>query len=109
MIEQAIKEDIFNILRLLSSREYFTQRDLSHHLDFSLGKTNYLIKILIQKGFIEIGNFTKGGQKLNKFRYILTKKGFEHKLRLAYYYLKIKEKEFYDLKKEIKIKREINV
>ena len=65
MIEQAIKEDIFNILRVLSSRENLTQRDLSHHLDFSLGKTNYLIKILIQKGFIEIGNFTKGDQKIN--------------------------------------------
>jgi len=109
MIEQAIKEDIFNILRLLSSRENLTQRDLSQHLDVSLGKTNYLIKILIQKGFIEIKNFTEGGQKLNKFKYILTKKGFEHKLRLAYYYLKIKEKEFYDLKKEIKIGREANV
>ncbi|MFH1776586.1 MAG: MarR family EPS-associated transcriptional regulator [Candidatus Omnitrophota bacterium] len=109
MIEQAIKEDIFNILRVLSSRENLTQRDLSQHLDFSLGKTNYLIKILIQKGFIEIKNFTEGGQKLNKFRYILTKKGFEHKLRLAYYYLKIKEKEFYDLKREVKIGRESNV
>ncbi len=109
MIEQAIKEDIFNILRLLSSRENLTQRDLSQHLDVSLGKTNYLIKILIQKGFIEIKNFTEGGQKLNKFRYILTKKGFEHKLRLAYYYLKIKEKEFYDLKREVKIGREADV
>lgn len=109
MIEQIIKEDIFNILRLLSSRENLTQRDLSQHLDVSLGKTNYLIKILIQKGFIEIKNFTEGGQKLNKFRYILTKKGFEHKLRLAYYYLKIKEKEFYDLKRELKIGRASNV
>jgi|WetSurMetagenome_2_1015567.scaffolds.fasta_scaffold711594_1 EPS-associated MarR family transcriptional regulator len=101
MIEQAIKEDIFNILRVLSSKEDLTQRELSHHLDFSLGKTNYLIKILIQKGFIEIGNFTKGDQKLKKFKYMLTKKGFEHKLRLAYYYLKIKEKEFLTLKKEL--------
>jgi EPS-associated MarR family transcriptional regulator len=105
MIEQAIKEDIFNILRVLSSKEDLTQRELSHHLDFSLGKTNYLIKILIQKGFIEIGNFTSGDQKLKKFRYILTKKGFEHKLRLAYYYLRIKENEYLQLKKEVKNER----
>jgi EPS-associated MarR family transcriptional regulator len=102
MIEQAIKEDIFNILRVLSDKDDVTQRELSHHLEFSLGKTNYLIKILIQKGFIEIGNFTKGDQKLKKFKYILTKKGFEHKLRLAYYYLKIKEKEFLTLKREVR-------
>ena len=107
MIEQTIKEDIFNILRFLSSKEDLTQRELSHHLDFSLGKTNYLIKILIQKGFIEIGNFTKGDQKLKKFKYMLTKKGFEHKLRLAYYYLKIKEKEFLTLKREVRGTREL--
>jgi EPS-associated MarR family transcriptional regulator len=101
MIEQNIKEDVFNILRVLSSKDDITQRELSEHLDFSLGKTNYLIKILIQKGFIEIGNFTKGDQKLKKFKYILTKKGFEHKLRLAYYYLRLKEKEFLTLKKEL--------
>jgi len=103
MIEQAIKEDIFNILRVISSQEDLTQRELSSHLKFSLGKTNYLIKILIQKGFIEIGNFTQGDQKLNKFKYIITRKGFEHKLRLAYYYLKLKEKEYLDLKKEIQL------
>jgi len=102
MIEQAIKEDIFNILRVISSQEELTQRELSNHLKFSLGKTNYLIKILIQKGFIEIGNFTRGDQKLNKFRYIITRKGFEHKLRLTYYYLKIKEREYNQLKKEVR-------
>jgi len=105
MIEQAIKEDIFNILRVLSNKDNFTQRGLSSHLNFSLGKTNYLIKILIQKGFIEIRNFTEGDQKLNKFKYIITRKGFEHKLRLAYYYLKIKEKEYFDLKNEFEIRK----
>ncbi len=101
MIEQNVREDIFNILRVLAMEEHVTQRDLSRRLDFSLGKTNYLIRILIQKGFIEIGNLASGDQKLNKFRYILTKKGFEHKIRLAYYYLKIKEKEYFALKQEL--------
>jgi EPS-associated MarR family transcriptional regulator len=103
MIEQTqtIREDIFNILRVLSSKDDLTQRELSNHLDFSLGKTNYLLKILIQKGFIEIKNFYSGNQKFKKFKYILTKKGFEHKLRLAYYYLKIKENEYLTLKKEV--------
>ncbi len=101
MTEQSLKEDFLNILRVLSSKDDFTQRELSNHLDFSLGKTNYILKILIQKGFIEIRNFYKGDQKLNKFKYILTKKGFEHKLRLAYYYLKIKENEYLQLKQEV--------
>ncbi len=100
MIEQSQKEDIFNILRVLSSQNDFTQRKLSNRLNFSLGKTNYLLRILIQKGFIEIGNFTKGDQKLRKIKYILTNNGLKHKIRLAYYYLKIKEKEYLDLKRE---------
>jgi len=107
MIEQSVKEDVFKILRVLSSKDDLTQRKLSHRLDFSLGKTNYLIKILIQKGFIEIRNFTEGDQKLKKIRYIITKKGFEHKLRLAYYYLKIKEKEYTDLKQELARQRQM--
>lgn len=109
MIEQNIREDVFNILRVLSMDEHATQRDLSRRLDFSLGKTNYLIRILIKKGFIEIGNLASGNDKLKKFRYILTQKGFEHKLRLAYYYLKIKEKEYFTLKHELLAKRKSHV
>jgi MarR family transcriptional regulator, temperature-dependent positive regulator of motility len=100
MSEQALKEDVFRILRLLASGEDHTQRDLSKHLDFSLGKTNYLLRSLIKKGLIEIINFTSGDQKLKKIRYHLTKKGFEYKVKLAYYYLTIKEAEYNMLKSE---------
>ncbi|MCQ9205703.1 MAG: MarR family EPS-associated transcriptional regulator [Omnitrophica bacterium] len=101
MNEHSIKEDIFNILRLLSSNDSLTQRDLSTHLGFSLGKTNYLLNSLIQKNLIKIRNFTVRANKLKKIKYILTKMGFEEKLKLTFHFLERKEKEYLELKKEL--------
>lgn len=93
-------EDVFKILRLLSSQEDLSQRDISGHINISLGKTNYLLKSLAKKGLVKIKNFISRGQKLNKVKYILTQKGIEQQAHLTYYYLKLKEKEYLDLKKE---------
>ncbi|MCK4809383.1 MAG: MarR family EPS-associated transcriptional regulator [Candidatus Omnitrophica bacterium] len=101
MNEHLIKEDIFNILRILSSNNDLTQRDLSSHLGISLGKTNYLLQSLAQRGLIKIKCFSRRKQKLKRVKYILTKKGLEDKLRLTYYFLRRKEKEYLELKKEI--------
>ncbi len=99
---QPLKEDIFSILRILSSNEELTQRDLSVHMGISLGKTNYLLKSLARIGLLEIKNFTIRGQKVSKVRYLLTKNGFEAKVRLTYDFLKKKEQEYSEIKKEWK-------
>ncbi len=101
MNEHLIKEDIFNILRILSSKDDLTQRDLSSHLGISLGKTNYLLQSLAQRGLIKIKGFSQRKQKLKRVKYILTKKGLEDKLQLTYYFLRRKEKEYLELKKEV--------
>ena len=95
-----MKEDIFNILRLLSSKDNLTQRDLSTHLDFSLGKTNYLLKSLVKKGLLKIKSFSEHDQKVKKVQYYLTKKGWEEKLGLTLHFLKKKEQEYYSIKNE---------
>ncbi|MBU1864500.1 MAG: MarR family EPS-associated transcriptional regulator [Candidatus Omnitrophica bacterium] len=101
MNERLIKEDIFKVLRLLSSNDDLSQREVSAHLKISLGKTNYLLKSLVQKGLVKITNFTTYDQKLKKVKYILTKEGFEEKLHLTYYFLKQKAEEYVELKKEL--------
>ncbi|UCC95543.1 MAG: MarR family EPS-associated transcriptional regulator [Candidatus Omnitrophota bacterium] len=100
MDEHGLKEDIFKILRVLSSNDSFTQRDLSSHLGFSLGKTNYLLNSLIRKNLVKIRNFSRRKNKLKKVKYILTRKGFETKLHLTYHFLKRKESEYNHLKSE---------
>ncbi len=94
------KEDIFNILRLLSSDENLTQRDVSTHLGFSLGKTNYLLKSLIKKDLIKINDLISRGNKVKKIRYFLTKNGLKEKINLTYHFLQRKESEYNSLKKE---------
>jgi EPS-associated MarR family transcriptional regulator len=100
MNERELREDIFNILRVLSSNRPFSQRDLSSRLGISLGKTNYLIKLLIQKGFLKIKSLTTKNHNIKKVRYALTKKGLDEKARLTYYLLKKKEAEYNLVKRE---------
>jgi len=100
MSEQPFKEEIFDILRLLSSKDNLTQRDLSLQMGISLGKTNYLLKALIKRGFISVRNFYIRDAKLKKVKYILTKKGIDHRLQLTYHFLKRKEVEYNRMKKE---------
>ncbi len=100
MVEHNFTEDILNILRVLSSQEGCTQRDLSHRLGFSLGKTNYLLKSLAQKGLVEIGNLARFDNKIKKIKYLLTSQGLDTKLKLTCHFLKIKEQEYLRLKAE---------
>ena len=95
-----MKEDILNILRFLSSNDNLTQRDLSTHLDFSLGKTNYLLKSLASKGLLKIKSFSEHDQKMKKVKYYLTKKGLEEKLGLTLHFLNKKEEEYRSIKSE---------
>jgi EPS-associated MarR family transcriptional regulator len=101
MTEHPIKEDILRILRILASNDGLTQRNLATYLGISLGKTNYLVKALAQKGLIKMRNFTQHGEKLKKVKYILTKRGLDEKLKLTFHFLQTKEKEYLELKKEV--------
>ena len=100
MSEHPLKEDILNILRILSTNHSPTQRDLSNHLGISLGKTNYLIKELVKKGSVKIKNFSKANHKLSRISYILTPKGIKQKSELTLHFLDRKQKEYEDLRRE---------
>ncbi len=95
------KEEIFQILRMLSSGRHLNQRQLSQELGFSLGKTNYLLKGLAQIGLVELKNFSTKTGKSGKVKYLLTKKGLKHKIDLTYKYMKKKESEYNELKREV--------
>jgi len=100
MNEQPITEETLHLLRLLSSDDNLTQRDLSAHMGISLGKTNYLLKALIKRGSISAKNFSGNNGKLTKVKYILTKKGLNQRLQLTHHFLKRKEEEYCRIRKE---------
>ena len=100
MTEQSQKEETLFIFKELEAKPNTTQRDLSSRLNISLGKTNYLLRELILKGFIKVKNFTGNSGKLKKVHYLLTEKGLEEKFRLLKHFLQIKEAEYNKLKQE---------
>jgi len=97
---QSQKEETLFIFKELEANPNTTQRGLSTRLNISLGKTNYLLRELILRGFIKIKNFTGNPGKLRKIHYLLTEKGLEEKFRLIQHFLQIKEVEYNNLKQE---------
>jgi len=95
------RKDIhLDLLRRLEVNPKYTQRELSQEMGVSLGKINYCMKKLIEKGWVKLSNF---GHNPNKsvYIYLLTPKGIEQKARLTFSFLKIKMEEYEVLKKEI--------
>jgi EPS-associated MarR family transcriptional regulator len=88
------------VLRLLELNPHINQRDLSKILGISLGKTNYCIKALLDKGLIKMQNFRNNQNKL-AYIYFLTPAGVEEKARITVYFLKSKVQEFERLRVEI--------
>ncbi len=100
------KQNNFQILKSVELDANITQRQLSKELGVSLGKVNYCLRSLIQKGFIKINNF-KNSKNKAQYSYFLTPQGIEAKTKLTIEFLKVKTKEYEALKKEVdKLKTE---
>jgi EPS-associated MarR family transcriptional regulator len=89
-----------DLLRKLESNPQSTQRELSREMGVSLGKVNYCMKKLTEKGLIKLSNFTHNQNKMG-YAYLLTPSGVEEKTRLTISFLKRKIVEYEILKKEI--------
>jgi len=92
--------DHFEILRKISKKPEVSQRELAEELGFSLGKLNYCIKQLKQKGLIKIKNFEKNPKKMN-YLYVLTPQGISSKTRLTINFMRKKMQEYDELKAEM--------
>ena len=93
-------EDEFEILRRIDIKNKYSQRQLAKDLGFSLGKLNYCIRALRDKGLIKIKNFKKNKNKLN-YIYVLTAKGIKEKTVLTINFMKKKMKEYDNLKLDL--------
>ena len=88
------------ILKKFEDNPHLTQRELSKELGVSLGKTNYIINALIDKGWIKLKNFKRSDKKLG-YSYLLTTQGIAEKAMLAQKKKKKKSDEYNKLKEEI--------
>ena len=67
----------------------------------SLGKLNYCIKALKEKGFLKISNFRNNPNKMN-YLYVLTPKGISEKSKMTINFMQMKMQEYDELKSELK-------
>jgi EPS-associated MarR family transcriptional regulator len=96
------------LLRHLEENPDVTQRELADVLGISLGKANYCLKALIEKGLVKANNFKNSANK-RAYLYILTPKGIESKASITVAFLQRKVQEYEDLKVEIEdLQREVN-
>ena len=90
------------ILKILKDNPKMTQRQISKALGLSLGKTNYVVRALIDKGWVKLSNFKRSDNKLG-YIYLLTPEGLSEKTMLAQNFLNRKSEEYNRLKKEIEM------
>ncbi len=95
------------ILRILDGRPEVSQRELARELGLSLGKTNYCLRALIEKGWVKARNFRNSRNKL-AYAYVLTPKGLREKAAAMLSFLARKQREYAALEAEIaRLHREI--
>lgn len=95
-----LSEKTFQVLDTLDRKEISTQRQLADHSGISLGQVNYILKSLLNKGLVKIGNFRKNPHKIG-YVYLLTPKGIEEKSKLAVDFVILKLREYDDLRNRI--------
>lgn len=100
-------EITYKLLKIIENDPHLSQREIAKKMDVSLGKVNYCLKALADKGFIKIRNFYKNRKK-SAYIYYLTPQGFEEKAQVTYRFLQGKIKEFEEIKEEIRsLKNEV--
>jgi EPS-associated MarR family transcriptional regulator len=90
----------YRILKLLENNPTASQRDIARELGVSLGRVNFCLQALVEKGLIKVNNFRQNESK-RAYLYYLTAKGAQEKTRVTVRFLKAKLDEYESLKREV--------
>lgn len=90
----------YKLLKLIEANPVIQQREIAKAMGISLGKANYCLRALVQKGLVKMDNFRRNDNKL-AYSYLLTPTGIETKARLTVSFLKHKIAEYETIRNEI--------
>ncbi len=90
----------YGLLKTLEDNPSLSQRDLAKRLGISLGKVNFCLNALVEKGCLKINNFRNSENKL-AYAYVLTPRGIEERARMTVHFLRHKVQEYERLRAEI--------
>ena len=100
-------ETRYRLLKRLEADPDVSQRELARELGISLGKLNYCLRAVIEKGWVKASNFKNSGNK-KAYAYYLTPRGMEEKAQVTMRYLKRKLRERDEIREEIeRLRREV--
>jgi len=94
------EENRYKLLKLLDENPEMNQRQIASALGLSLGKVNFCLKALVEKGLVKAGNFSRSPNK-RAYVYLLTLRGIEEKTKVTMAFLERKQQEYEALKTEI--------
>ena len=101
MINKVRKSDFeYKVLKNFENNPELTQRQMALEIGLSLGKTNYIIRALLDKGLLKLNNFRKSDNKIG-YLYFITPEGIARKSNLTRKFLKRKSEEYTRLESEI--------
>ncbi|MCV2354517.1 MarR family EPS-associated transcriptional regulator [Paucibacter sp. B2R-40] len=94
----------YQLLSQIANQQNANQRDLASRLGVSVGKVNYCLRAVVDRGWVKVNNFRRADNKW-AYAYVLTPGGASAKLQLARAFLERKEREFEQLQDEISMLR----
>lgn len=98
-------ETEYMVLSEIEKNSDISQRELAEKLQLSLGKINYIVKALAEKGIIKLERFI-GSSNKSGYRYVLTPNGIKEKYRITLDFIKRKEADYVRIAEELRIARE---
>lgn len=98
-------EASFKVLSSVEKHE--GQLELARELGFSVGKVNYILKALVEKGFVKMNNFTTSTSK-RKYKYLLTPEGIKEKIALTEAFIERKKAEYDALVRQLEADKRLH-
>ncbi len=93
----------YNDLQILRAiKEDVSQPSIAQEIGFSVGKVNFILKALVEKGFVKYERFSNSNNKM-KYRYLLTEDGIKEKMILTQKFIARKKAEYEELKRELEL------
>jgi len=77
-----------------------SQKTIAQEIGYSIGKVNYILKALMEKGLVKAENFATNKNK-KQYKYLLTQDGINHKINITESFIKRKKEEYDLLQKEL--------
>lgn len=99
------EEASFKVLSEVEKHE--GQLELAKELGFSVGKVNYILKALVEKGFVKMQNFTSSTSK-RKYKYLLTPEGIKEKIALTEAFIERKKTEYDALVRQLEADKHLH-